>query len=172
MISFKEFRQECIFRNTKICTYWEKTTQCHLLACPFYANKVTQKERISLNKRVQDTITFQATDFDRKRSSVQDLIDDSKIEGIANIDRFKDNPKSSVLTKGEVSRLVCLACGEHIDDDKFTTIRDPHGIIIYLHSKGKCSPRKEQMPIVRERWLKMRRSGEHIDDEKAYEIEN
>lgn len=172
MISFKEFRKECIFRNTEICTYWEKSTQCHLLACPFYSNIVTQKKRVSLNKRVQDTITFQTSDFDRKRNSVQDLIDDSKTEGINTIDRFKDKPKSSVLTKGEVSRLVCLACGEHIDNDKFTTIRDPHGIIIYLHSKGECSARREQLPIVRERWLKMRQSGEQVNNEEPNEIDN
>ncbi|MHA1940312.1 MAG: hypothetical protein ACXABI_07545 [Candidatus Hodarchaeales archaeon] len=163
MISFKEFRKECIFRSTKICTYWEKTTQCHLLACPFYSNNVTQKKRISLNKRVQDTVTFQPSDFDRKRNSVLDLIDDSKTERISDVDRFRDSPKSSIVTKNKVSRLVCLACGEHIDDDKFTTVRDPHGIVIYLHSKGKCSPRREQLSIVRERWLKMHRSGEKVD---------
>ncbi len=166
MISFKEFRKECIFRNTKICTYWEKTTQCHLLACPFYSNNVTQKKRISLNKRVQDTITFEASDFDKKGNSVLDLIDDSKMPGVSDVDRFKDTPQLSSVTKGTVSRLVCLACEELIDDDKFTTIRDPHGIVIYLHSKGKCSPRREQMSIVRERWLKMRQSGKKIMSNK------
>ena len=102
MISFKEFRKEFIFRNTKICTYWEQSTQCHLLACPFYSHNITPEKRLSLNKRVKDTVTFKASDFDKQRNSVQALIDESKTEGISSIDRFKDSPKSSVLTKDEV----------------------------------------------------------------------
>ena len=58
-----------------------------------------------------------------------------------------------------VSRMQCIACGELITDDKFVTIRDPNGVVIFLHSKGKCSPRHDQVKIVRDRWLKVYGAG-------------
>jgi len=69
----------------------------------------------------------------------------------------------SIVTEKAITRLICLACGEYINDDKFVTIRDPHGVIIYLHSKGKCERRQNQLEEVRERWLSMR---EHVNNGK------
>ncbi|MHA1975505.1 MAG: hypothetical protein ACW98F_02855 [Candidatus Hodarchaeales archaeon] len=115
-----------------------------------------------MTKRKQDTITFSPSDLDPTGNSVQDIIGKTRGDDGFNQDESGENPQRSTVTEKLVARLTCIACGEQIYDDKFTTIRDPHGVIIYLHSKGKCDVRREQMPIVRKRWLKMHNYGKKL----------
>jgi hypothetical protein len=115
-----------------------------------------------LEKRKQDTITFSPTDLDNAGKSVHDIIGITKREEGIEQQEDQEKPRQSSVTEKMVSRLTCIACGEQIFDDKFTTIRDPHGVIIYLHSKGKCDVRHEHIPIVRKRWLKMHNYGKKI----------
>ncbi len=167
MIPFKKYRSECIFRNDKICTYWDvtqKPTHCHLLVCPFYSNVTTPKRRQALERKVKDTVTFHPSDLDNTGKTIKDIIHLTQSEGVQHLDRPENRVKQSVVTEKLVSRLTCLACGEIIDDDKFITIRDPHEVIIYLHSKGKCDRRHDQLHLVRERWLQMRQQNDVITD--------
>ena len=168
-IHFREFRQECVFRNQSICSYWEKTTECHILACPFYSHKTGPKRRKALEKQLKDRVTFYPKDLDQVGNSVQDIIERSKAEiSLSNKARSLNSKKSAIIEK-KITRMQCIACGELITDDKFITIRDPKGIIIYLHSKGKCSPRHDQLKIARERWLKLRQHGETISSSQENE---
>jgi hypothetical protein len=160
MIPFKEFQRDCIFRKDRLCSYWERTTECHVLSCPFYSNILSSKQRDALEKRIRDSVTFHPSDLDRSGSSIQDLIEKTRTEGTSQADQDSHSPKRSSLTEKMVTRLTCLACGEKISDDKYTTIKDPHGVLIYLHSKGKCQVRRDRAPLVRERWLKMHQIGE------------
>jgi hypothetical protein len=172
MIPYKKYRQDCIFRDNKICTYWEdeeKPTQCHLLSCPLYSNALSPKRRQALEKKIQDKIIFQPSDFDKGGTSVKDIIQSAQNDIAHNLDRPQDQFERSVVTEKTVTRLICLACGEYIDDDKFVTIRDPHGVIIYLHSKGKCDRRHDQLEDVRERWLSMREQANDDSDLEAEE---
>ena len=166
MIPFRVYKKECIFRNSKLCSYWEKSTECHLLSCPFYSSDITTRRKKSLEKRKQDSITFSPGDLDTAGTSVQDIIGKTRGENGIEHDEKQDQPQRSTVTEKMVTRLTCIACGEQIFDDKFTTIRDPHGIVIYLHSRGKCDVRREHMPIVRRRWLKM-----HNYEKKISEME-
>jgi hypothetical protein len=102
-----------------------------------------------------DTIKFSPDDLDTGRNTVQDLIQRSRKERKDSENEVINKSNHSLITEKPVSRLTCIACGELIYDDKYTTIRDPKGIVIYLHSKGKCEVRHEGISIVRERWLKM-----------------
>jgi len=170
MIHFREFRQECVFRNQSICSYWEKSTECHILSCPFYSDKIAPKRRKAIQKQLQDKVTFYPEDLDRIGNTVQDIIERSKDE----INSLKysglNSSKMSTVTEKAISRMRCIACGELITDDKFVTVRDPKGVIIYLHSKGKCSPRHDQLKIVRDRWLKVRQNGETVNDSQEINV--
>jgi hypothetical protein len=170
MIHFREFRQECVFRNQTICSYWEKPTECHILACSFHSHKIAPKTRKALQKQVQDRVMFYPEDFDKVGNSVQDIIEKSKVEQRSINNTGLNSMKKSIVTEKTISRMQCIACGEIISDDKFVTIRDPKGVLIYLHSKGKCSPRHDQLKLVRERWLKVRQHGETVCDSQETEI--
>ena len=99
----------------------------------------------------------------------QDIIQRSKDKNsISNSSGSTISKKSAIIEK-TITRMQCIACGELITDDKFITIRDPKGVIIYLHSKGKCSPRHDQLKIARERWLKLRQHGETISSSQEAE---
>ena len=169
MIHFREFRQECVFRNNFICSYWEKPTECHILACPFYSHKITPERRKALQKQLQDQVTFHPEDLDNIGNTVLDLIERSKDEINSSNNSSINSSKMSTVTEKMISRMHCIACGELIIDDKFVTVRDPKGVIIYLHSKGKCSPRHDQLKIVRDRWLKVRQRGETVNDSQETE---
>ena len=167
MIPFREYKEECMFRNNNLCSYWKKATECHVLSCPFYSGKTSAKRKLSLQKRKQDMITFSPADIDMGGNSVQDII--GKTRDDEGVEYSEDQPQRSSVTEKMVSRLTCIACGEQIFDDKFTTIRDPHGVVIYLHSKGKCDVRREHMPIVRERWLRMHKYGNKVSETEEME---
>ena len=171
MIPYKEYRKDCIFRDNKICRYWEdeeNPTQCHLLSCPLYSNILTPERRHALERKIQDKIIFHPTDFDKGGTSVIDIIQSTQNDVVHNLDRPQNRSEQSVVTEKTVTRLICLACGEYINDDKFITIRDPQGVIIYLHSKGKCDRRHNQLQEIRERWLSMR---EQIKTDNDLEFE-
>ena len=170
MIHFREFRQECVFRNQSICTYWEKSTECHILSCPFYSNKIAPKRRKAIQKQLQDKVTFYPEDFDKIGKTVQDIIERSKEENIYSKNSGLNISKTSTITEKTISRMHCIACGELITDDKFITIRDPKGVIIYLHSKGKCTPRHDQLKIIRDRWLNVRQNKEIVSDSQETEV--
>ncbi|MHA2289016.1 MAG: hypothetical protein ACXABG_09535 [Promethearchaeota archaeon] len=159
MIPFREYKKECLFRNNNLCSYWEKSIECHLLSCPFYSTNTSTRRKESLKKRKHDTVTFSISDLDTTGNSVHDIIGIKKRETGIQVEEDRDTPQQSSVTEKKVSRLTCIACGEQIFDDKFTTIRDPNGVVIYLHSKGKCDVRHEHVPIVRKRWLKMHNYG-------------
>ena len=169
-IHFREFRQECVFRNQSICSYWEKTTECHILACPFYADEIGPKRRKALEKQLQDKVTFQPQDFDKVGNTVKDIIERTKDEINYSNSSGPTISKTSTIIEKTISRMRCIACGELITDDKFITIRDPKGVIIYLHSKGKCTPRHDQLKIARDRWLKLRQHCETLNS--SLETEN
>jgi len=164
MIHFRNFRQECVFRNSSLCSYWEKSTECHILACPFYSHKIAPERREALQKHIQDKVTFSPQDFDKIGKSVLDVIERNKDEKNPSINSSLNSSKISTVTEKTISRMHCIACGELITDDKFVTVRDPKGVIIYLHSKGKCNPRHDQLKIVRDRWLRVRQKGETVND--------
>ena len=169
MIHFREFRLECFFRNNSICSYWEKTTECHILACPFYSHKTTPERRKALQKQLQDKVTFHPEDLDNIGNTVQALIERSKGENFPFNNSGLKSSKVSTIAEKVISRMHCIACGELITDDKFVAISDPKGVIIYLHSKGKCSPRHDQLKIVRDRWLKVRQIGKTVSDSQDTE---
>ena len=169
-IHFREFQQECVFKTQSICSYWEKATECHILACPFYSHKTEPRRRKALEKQLRDKVTFDSIDFDNIGNTVQDVIKRTKDENIiSNRSGLLVSKKSSLMDK-TISRMHCIACGELISDDKFITIRDPKGIVIYLHSKGKCSPRHDQIKIARDRWHKLRQHGETISSSQETEM--
>ncbi len=175
MIPFREYKKDCMFKNGNLCAYWEQSTECHILSCPFYSNQTSTRTRTSLQRRKQDSVTFSPDDLDKTGNSVKDIIDKSRESLEDKVGKEKDRSVRSSVTEKPVTRLTCLACGEQIFDDKFTTIRDPHGVVIYLHSKGKCEVRHEHMPIVRKRWLKMHNYAEKVSESEkteANEVDN
>lgn len=55
--------------------------------------------------------------------------------------------------------MVCLYCGEKIDDDKYVVISDVEDTDdflkqAYFHSKGKCDPRHRFIKLRRDIWLR------------------
>jgi len=169
MIHFREFRQECVFKNQSICSYWEKPTECHLLACPFYSRKTTPERRKALQRQLQDQVTFSPEDFDNIGNTVQDIIERTKVESSSSNVSGLNSSKMSMVMEKTISRMHCIACGELITDDKFVTVNDPKGVVIYLHSKGKCNPRHDQLKIVRDRWLKVRQHGRTVNNSQKNE---
>jgi hypothetical protein len=168
-IHFREFQQQCVFKTESICSYWEKATECHILACPFYSHKTEPRRRKALEKQLQDKVTFDSKDFDNIGNTVQDVIKQTKDENIiSTMSGLPVSEKSSIMDK-KISRMHCIACGEQIKDDKFITIRDPKGIVIYLHSKGKCTPRHDQIKIARDRWHKLRQHEKTISSSQETE---
>lgn len=101
---------------------------------------------------MMDHITFDVNDFDRSTTTL-DLIKEAKINELTHPRQTMKKTRESRLTRDPVQRMKCIVCGELITDDKFSTIRDPDGILIYIHSKGKCQARKDQFLAVREKWL-------------------
>ncbi len=164
MIPFREYKKDCMFRNNNLCSYWKKSTECHLLSCPFYSKHTSITKKSALKKRVKDTVIFSPDDLDTEGKSVQDIIGKSREERGDSENKEHNKPQHSLVTEKLVSRLTCIACGEQIFDDKFTTIRDPKGVVIYLHSKGKCDVRHEGMSIVRKRWLKMHDYAKNLSE--------
>ncbi|MFX1517301.1 MAG: hypothetical protein ACFFC6_13440 [Promethearchaeota archaeon] len=159
MKKFKDIQKTCLYRDNKICTYWPKTTQCHFVACPLFSFVVSSQTKRGIKKRIIDSITFDVNDFDSSTTTL-DLIKEVKTNELAHPRQMQQKLRESNLIRTPVERMKCIVCGELITDDKFSTIRDPSGIIIYIHSKGKCQARKDQFLAVREKWLKTHTSEE------------
>lgn len=159
MKEFKEIQKTCIFQDNGICTYWLKTTQCHFLACPLFSYKVPNPTKKGIRKRMTDSIAFEINDFDTTRTTTVDLIEEARINELTYPKQGLKKIRESSIFRKPVQRMVCIVCGELITDDKFSTIRDPNGVIIYIHSKGKCQARIEKFLSVREKWLKTHTSN-------------
>ncbi|MFX1282508.1 MAG: hypothetical protein ACFFB5_02595 [Promethearchaeota archaeon] len=160
MKEFNETRKTCIYRDNQRCTYWQNETQCHFLACPLYSYKISETTKKGVKKRITDSVVFDIDDFDRNRTTTLDLIQEVRTNELRHLDRKKQKTQGGSIVKKPVQRMRCIVCGELIDDDKFSTIRDPSGVIIYIHSKGKCQARKEQFLMIREEWLKTHTSDD------------
>lgn len=154
MKEFKEIRNTCIYRDNQRCAYWSKETQCHFIACPLFSYKLPNQAKHGIKKRITDSIVFDVNDFDRTKTTTLDLIQEVRTNELIHPEKRIQENKETVIIRKPVQRMTCIVCGEIIDDDKFSTIRDPSGVIIYIHSKGKCEARKEQIIAVREEWLK------------------
>ncbi|MFW9904625.1 MAG: hypothetical protein ACFFFH_09855 [Candidatus Thorarchaeota archaeon] len=100
-----------------------------------------------------DSIAFDIDDFDITSTTTIDLIKEVRQNELAYPRELMKKTRESSIIKKPVQRMTCIVCGELITDDKFSTIRDPNGVIIYIHSKGKCQVRKDQFLVVREKWL-------------------
>ena len=154
MKEFREFHKTCKFRSNKRCTYWVKKIECHILSCPLFSQNLTNNEKKVLKKRITDSISFNVTDFDSTTVSTHDLIKEVQKNELLYSTDDKKSAKEVLSITRPVQRMSCVVCGDLINDDKFITITDPSGILIYLHSKGKCDARKEQIQPTREEWLK------------------
>jgi hypothetical protein len=153
MKKFKDIQKTCIFRDNHICTYWPKTTECHFIACPLFSYKVPTHTKKGIEKRMMDSIAFDINDFDITNTTTLDLIKEVRINELTHPQQRMKKIRESSITRKPVQRMRCIVCGELITDDKFSTIRDPDGVVIYIHSKGKCQARKDQILVVREKWL-------------------
>jgi hypothetical protein len=159
MDKFKEIRTNCIYRLNKRCSYWTDNTQCHLLSCPIFSRIISKKEKNAIKKQVSDSVKFSVRDFDKDNTSAVDLI--KKVRSNDLIHQKDLAPvKGAVMVEKQVERMICIVCGEPITDDKYSTIRDPSNTLIYIHSKGKCKPRKDGIPRVRKEWLETHSSNE------------
>lgn len=154
MKKFQEFRKTCEYRQNQQCTYWDQPTQCHLVACPLFSSKLPEKTKKIVRKQMKDSVIFEISDFDKTKTSVQDLIDEIRENNLLYSTNHLKNSKKSIDVEPTVQRMHCIACGEEIVDDKFVIVCDSNGVLIYIHSKGKCDTRKEGVPEVREKWLK------------------
>ncbi|UCG90158.1 MAG: hypothetical protein JSU57_00085 [Candidatus Heimdallarchaeota archaeon] len=153
MKEFNEIRKTCIYRDNQRCTYWPKETQCHFIACPLFSYKLSEVTKKGVKKRITDSVVFNIDDFDRASTTTLDLIEEVRTSVLSRLDHKEQKVQGATIIKKPVQRMTCIVCGELIDDDKFSTIRDPSGVIIYIHSKGKCQARKEQILAIREEWL-------------------
>ena len=153
MKKFSDVQKTCVFRDNLICTYWPKTTQCHLVACPLFSFSVPTQTKKGIKRRMVDSIAFDVNDFDITSTTTLDLIKEVRVNELTHPRRTTAKARESSITKKPVQRMKCIVCGELITDDSFSTIRDPNGVIIYIHSKGKCEARKDQILTVREKWL-------------------
>ncbi|MFX0206554.1 MAG: hypothetical protein ACFFDT_11265 [Candidatus Hodarchaeota archaeon] len=154
MKGFNKTRKTCIYRDNQRCTYWPKETQCHFIACPLFSYKLSEATKKGVKKRITDSVVFDINDFDRTRTTTLDLIQEMRTNELRRLDRRERKIQGATIVKKSVQRMTCIVCAELIDDDKFSAIRDPSGVIIYIHSKGKCQARKKQILTVREEWLK------------------
>ncbi len=67
---------------------------------------------------------------------------------------FQERQETVMVTPGQ---LECDRCGDLINTETCTSIRDPSGEIFYLHPNGLCRPRWDKITEVREKWLKQRK---------------
>jgi hypothetical protein len=154
MKKFQEFRKKCVYRDVQRCTYWTENTQCHFLACPLFSSKLSEEKKQAIQKKMTDSVIFDVEDFDKVKTSIQDLINEVRDNNLIYSSYPNDRARDAINVENPVHRMQCIACGEIITDDKYITIRDPSGVLIYVHSKGECDPRKANIPEIREKWLK------------------
>ncbi|UCE13805.1 MAG: hypothetical protein JSV04_01195 [Candidatus Heimdallarchaeota archaeon] len=154
MKEFREIRKTCLYRENKQCTYWPRQTQCHFVACPLFSPEITDQVKRGIKKQVSDSIKFDVDDLDALKTTTQDLIQEARTNELRFPKKKRKESRELYTVEKPVYRMTCFVCGEHITDEKFVTMRDPSGVMIYLHSKGKCEPRREQLESLREEWLK------------------
>ncbi|MFX0014745.1 MAG: hypothetical protein ACFFB2_00905 [Promethearchaeota archaeon] len=159
MKEFKEIQKICIYHDGKICTFWPEETQCHFIACPLFSYKVLDEIKYGIKKRLTESVIFDVTDFDRNKTTTLDLIHEVQTNELIYPKKANIKTMEASMIRKSVQRMKCVVCGEQITDDKFTTIRDPIGVLIYIHSKGKCQARKDQILAIREKWLRNHTSG-------------
>jgi len=124
------------------------------VACPIFSSKVPEKTKKIVRKQMKDSVIFEISDFDKTKTSIQDLMDEIRENDLLYPMSHLKKSKEAIHVKPTVQRMHCIACGEEIVDEKFIIVCDSNGVFIYIHSKGKCDPRKESIPEVREKWLK------------------
>ncbi|MHA1214658.1 MAG: hypothetical protein ACTSPG_05140 [Candidatus Hodarchaeales archaeon] len=154
MKNFQKISRKCIYREQKYCTYWqtrqenttEKKTECHFIVCPLLYPELKNVQKPPEIKRDKAEIVFTVDDFENTSLNIQELIQDSQRDR-------REKEYDVVALKKKVKRMTCIACGESILDDKFTIIKDPTGVLIYLHSKGECQARINQLETIRKKWL-------------------
>ena len=154
MKEFKTIAQSCLYRNRTYCSYWNIETQCHFLSCPLFSREIPESERSALKKQIIDSVQFDIEDFERTSTSIHDLIEKVRNSASEQLIR-KTEPKSSSVVEKEVKRMICFICEQSIIDDRFSTVRDPKGVILYFHSRGECIPRITNINGAREKWRKM-----------------
>ncbi len=154
MKEFRAIRKTCIYRDNQRCTYWARETQCHFIACPHFSYKISNDAKKGFKKRIKDSVVFDVKDFDRTKTTTLDLIQEVQTNGLKHSQKKTQKTKEVSMIKKPIQRMTCIVCGDLITDDKFMTFRDPSGVLIYIHSKGKCEARKEQILDIRENWLK------------------
>lgn len=99
------------------------------------------------------------TDF-KDQQKVNEDIEDQKIGQLFPSEPFKDWLDKHIQEKKFMeTRMVCLYCGEKIDDDKYVVVCDLEHVgnflqQVYFHSKGKCNPRHRFIKQRREIWLR------------------
>ncbi|MFX0050499.1 MAG: hypothetical protein ACFFAJ_17175 [Candidatus Hodarchaeota archaeon] len=160
MKKFQKFRQKCIYRDVHRCSYWTENTQCHFLACPLFSPRLSDEKKQAIQKKMTDSVIFNVEDFDRVKTSIQDLINEVRGTNPIYSSYSSEKAQTAISVESPIHRMQCIACGEIITDDKFITIRDPSGVLIYVHSKGECDPRKATIPEIREKWLKSHTSDQ------------
>lgn len=159
MKEYKEIRKTCPYRENQRCTYWRGDTQCHFVACPLFSHKISDQVKRGIKRQVSDSVKFGIDDLDRLKTTAQDLIQEARTNELKFPKKMKKERRELVTIRKPVARMTCFVCGEVITDEKFVTIRDPSGVMIYIHSKGKCETRREQIESLREEWLKSHTSG-------------
>ncbi len=152
MNEYNEIRKNCFYRINKRCSYWTDDTQCHLLSCPIFSGSSSKKVKSAIKKQVSDSVKFNVSDFDTDAKSANDLIKEVRSNDLK-YQKDQIPSKKAIIVEKKVERMICIVCGKAITDDKYSTIRDPSDTLIYIHSKGKCKPRKDGVPKVREEWL-------------------
>lgn len=164
MKEFREIRKTCIYRDNQRCTYWQRETQCHFIACPLFSYKISSNTKKGIKKRIKDSVVFDVKDFDKTKTTTLDLIQEAQTSELRHPQKRIQPTKKPIILKKPTQRMMCIVCGELITDDKFTTFRDPSGVLIYIHSKGKCEARKDQILSIRENWLKIHTSSSENQD--------
>ena len=159
MTEYNEISKNCFYRINKKCSYWADDTQCHFLSCPIFSSASSTKVKSAIKKQVSDSVKFSVSDFDKADTSAYDLMKEVRSNDLK---YHKDQipVKKATMVEKKVERMICIVCGKAITDDKYSTIRDPSNTLIYIHSKGKCKPRKDGVFKVREEWLETHTSNE------------
>ncbi len=161
MKEYRNLRENCGYRNNKWCTYWSEKTQCHFLSCPVFSPTASNEEKDAIRKHISESIIFNENDLDKDKTTTHDLIKSVRNDSLS---YYKDKRKykEAITVQHGIQRMICFVCDEPIIDDKFSTIRDPNDVLIYIHSKGKCKIRKDGIAKARQEWLeKYTKDEEH-----------
>jgi hypothetical protein len=56
MKEFNELRLTCMYREKQNCTYWDRETQCHRLACPIISQKLQDQTEQLIQKQIIESL--------------------------------------------------------------------------------------------------------------------